>query len=396
MKTAVLARWVRNATGLEPEKLGLTHISSLARERFLATGCSGYGDYIALLQQCPDESTRFLDRIVVSETWFFRERAAVDEFVRHVTTTWGRKSPTQTLRVLSVPCASGEEPYSIAMALAMASWPDRRLHIDAYDLSGENIQRARNGRYRAGAFRGTDLAFRDCFFESVGAEWLLRPGLRLPVHFGVGNVMAAEFASDRAPYDAIFCRNLLIYFNAHTQRCVVDSLLHRLKPEGVLVLGSAETGLAVEFGLQALDGSRLIFPRPLAAKAPPRVHADTTPRAPSPRSLPPPAARPAARIAHLEVLARMRELADQGRIQDATHIGRVLLRQHSHSADLQCLLAILAEAEGYVTQAESHYRKALYLEPKHEEAVRHFALLLQRRGLTDAADALRRRSPSPS
>jgi chemotaxis protein methyltransferase WspC len=393
MKTAALSRWIKTHTGLEAEKLGLAQISRFARERLVANGGAVDGDYLGLLQQSPDESARFLDRIVVSETWFFRERAAIDELIRHVTTTWARQSPGQTLRVLSVPCASGEEPYSLAMALAQTAWPVRRLHIDAYDLSEENIRRARLGLYRASSFRSADLMFRDYFFEAVGTEWRLRPGLRLPVHFASGNVLAADFASASAPYDVIFCRNLLIYFDEQTQWRVIHSLLRRLKPDGILVLGSAEAALAGDFGLQAVDGARALLQRRAAAKSLSRPRDGAVPRSAAPRTSPPFSRHPATRNGSLDPVARLRELANQGRLHEAAHFGQSLLRDHSQSADLQCLLAILAEAGGCENRAESHYRKALYLDPGHHEALSHFALLLERRGQTGAAEALRRRAP---
>lgn len=211
MTSAPIVGWIRSKTGLEPDLLGTDSITRIARERLVAAGCAGYDDYVRLLQQCPDECAQFVDRIVVGETWFFREQAALDALVQHAKTAWAIHSETRTFRVLSVPCSTGEEPYSIIMALAMAAWPMTRLQVDAFDLSSENIQHARRGIYRPKAFRANDLTFRAKFFEFIGDNWRLQPSVQTSVRFATGNVLNASFATGSALYDAIFCRNLLIY-----------------------------------------------------------------------------------------------------------------------------------------------------------------------------------------
>jgi chemotaxis protein methyltransferase WspC len=110
------------------------------------------------------------------------------------------------------------------MALLDAGLPAERLRIDAIDISTRALDLARLGLYGRNSFRGADLTFRDRHFTAEGRDWRLRDTVRAPVHFAQGNVIAPDFLASAAPYDIIFCRNLLIYFNPATQQRVAGVL----------------------------------------------------------------------------------------------------------------------------------------------------------------------------
>ena len=160
--------------------------------------------------------------------------------------------------MLSVPCSSGEEPYSIAMALLSAGFDPDAIAIDAVDVSLEAVRRTREGTYRDGSFRSEIGEWKQYFRTSArGRE--LDQRVRSVVRVAHGNLVDASFAPPREQYDVIFCRNLLIYFDAEAQTRALASLAALLAPSGLLVVGSADSFAARRAGFEPLPGFERSF-----------------------------------------------------------------------------------------------------------------------------------------
>jgi chemotaxis protein methyltransferase WspC len=308
-------------------------------------------------------------------------------------------------RVLSVPCSTGEEPYSLAMAFALAGWPLELLRIDAVDISRQNLERAARGIYGRNSFRGADLKFRTAFLEVAGNDtWRVSDRLRAPITFEFGNLLADDFAAARRRYDAIFCRNLLIYFDRATQARAVGMLDRLLAPEGWFAVGPAEPTLLFAHGYELVKvRSAFLLRRPtpgLPSPLPPlskRPPAGPTPPVPwreVARPAPPEAVRPAAdqAAADAEALSEIQQLADAGRLREARTRGEALLARRAASAPLLFLLGVVAEASGDTTRAEELFRKTIYLDPTHTEALGHLATRAELNGDRRAAHTFRERA----
>ncbi len=404
MNVAAVETWLQAFAGLESASIGADAVTRAARERIATTGCGSVEEYLARLEQSADERNALIDRVVVPETWFFRDRPALDALAQYVVGEWSRLHPGAVFRVLSVPCSTGEEPYSLAMACALAGWPLDRLRIDAVDISQQNLERAARGVYGRNSFRGDDLNFRGTFLESgEGETWRVSDRLRTPIYFGFGNLLAEEFPSGRQTYDAIFCRNLLIYFDRPTQARAVRTLDRLLAPDGWFAVGPAEPVLLMSHGYELLKvrGSFLLRrAASAAAAAPPLPRAPAHPlatarpwreiaRVPAPAAAPPPPARtedPA------EELREIQQLADAGRLRDARTHGESLLARRGASAPLLFLLGVVAEASGDPAGAEVLFRKTVYLDPRQSEALGHLATRAELNGDLRGARAWRERA----
>ena len=161
----LLERWI----GLDPHTVGGNAIARAVRVRMEACGESDEDAFIARLTRDATQQGRLIEEVVVPESWFFRDPPVFDALQQHATayaTTPGR-SP---LRILCVPCAAGEEPYSVAMALLEAGLSAEQFRIDASDVSQIALARAAAATYSANAFRGSDLAFRDRWFRVRGGR----------------------------------------------------------------------------------------------------------------------------------------------------------------------------------------------------------------------------------
>jgi chemotaxis protein methyltransferase WspC len=300
--------------------------------------------------------------------------------------------------VLSVPCSSGEEPYSIAIALAEAAFPADRCRIDAVDVCSRSLARARVGLYGRNSFRGGDLGFRHAHFDVVDQGHQLHQDIRDQVSFHLGNLFTLDQVLGGRLYDIIFCRNLLIYFDEATQARAMRLLRDRLAPEGVLFVAPSEAGLASAHGFVAMGVARSF-----AFRKEPAGGATHQPAQPG---LAPVADRPRAKAAGASV-ARARapaagnqeapalelamQLADAGRLGEAEERCTAHLKQHGASAAVFHLLGLIHAAQGNLASADGFYRKALYLDPCHTDTLIHLALLLETRGEEEGARLLRAR-----
>jgi chemotaxis protein methyltransferase CheR len=240
-----------------------------------------------------DEELRALAlELTVPETYFFRH---MDQFRAFADVALPRaqaaRMPIRKLSILSAGCASGEEPYSLAM-LVRERGADAGWHVDirALDINAAMLAKAARGVYSAWALRETPAESQRRWFRRVGEELELERSVRTSVIFREAN-LAQEDADLWVPqsYDVIFCRNLLMYFTADCARALVARLTRSLAPGGHLFLGHAETlrGLSGDFHLCQTHGTfyyqRKQHPEHLGGSEPSRIQVSPSTE-PAPRA----------------------------------------------------------------------------------------------------------------
>lgn len=376
--------------GLNAASIGSSAIERAAAARRKACKLDDLQAYWELLQRSEEEVQELIEAVVVPETWFFRDPQAFAALVR-LAGAWLRtgEDARRPLRLLSLPCSSGEEPYTIAMALTDAGFGIDQFRIDAIDLSARSLALARQGVYGRNSFRGQNLAFRDRYFEATKDGYRIIDAVRSPIQFSQGNIVSADFYADPASYDFVFCRNLLIYFDASTQKQAINVVRRLLAPDGVAFVGHSEAGLMPANGFtsakipMAFAFHKEEVRRSAATPAPPPAPAIRPRRAPlahSKPAAPPPPRDHEKRKAPQPTIEELRLLADRGLLQEAARGCEALIRQDGATPDLLVLLGLIADASGDRAAAERYYRKALYLDPVNTEALGHLALLLRKQG----------------
>jgi len=401
---------LKRRMGLDSGSIGKAAVERAVRRRMGAAGIDDERDYLLQAQASPDEMQQLIEAIIVPETWFFRypeSQAAMAGLARERLYAAGAEN--RVLRVLSLPCSSGEEPYSIVMALLDAGVPAERFLVDAVDISVRMVEFAQRAVYGRNSFRGDGLAYRDRYFSETADGHRLAAHVAGRVRFRPGNLFDPDLLAGAPPYDFVFCRNLLIYFDAATQERAVQVLLRFTRDDGALFVGPAETSLLTARRLPAVPFARAFafhaqaLPPPAAAPAPrlrPLAHSWTPPRrpvaqAPAPGLPLPQAASPPEPAAEQDAQASLRRiaaLADQGRVRDAMAQCRAHIDRHGASAEALYLQGLLQDAAGDARQAQAAYRKALYLDPAHREALLHLAALVASDGDHEGARRLQARA----
>jgi chemotaxis protein methyltransferase CheR len=199
-----------------------------------------------------------------NETYFFRETRQFDILIDHVLPERG--ATPGPLRLLSAGCSSGEEPYSLAIALHNAGLPPAGRtpwEIDACDLNPDRIARAREALYDESSLRVCDPEARRRYFAVENAGFRLRERYRAGVRFLQANLLAPGFIFERGRYDVIHCRNLLIYFGDAAFESLIGLFARSLAPGGYLFLGHSESlfDRATEF-TPVLVGGSIVYRKP--------------------------------------------------------------------------------------------------------------------------------------
>jgi chemotaxis protein methyltransferase CheR len=211
--------------------------------RLAKRGIETYGSYVRFLTQDPrreEEWTDLASALSNNETYFFRERAQLKALAAHILDEFLKRS--SRVRLWSAACSSGEEPYSLAMTLLETrKLADQMLSIRATDISPRVLDIAERGFYRALSFRATEPAMIQRWFRPDGDGFTIDERVKRLVSFGRLNLLDAPAVAGEGPFDAIFCRNVLIYFDKPTQKRVVESFAKALRPGGYLFLGHAES-----------------------------------------------------------------------------------------------------------------------------------------------------------
>jgi len=352
--------------------------------------------------------------------------------------------------VLSIPCCTGEEPYSIFMFLRHAGLLADQIRIVAVDISRRLIEKAQRGEYHNLSFREQQPlcdVLRCRFFERASPHRVTAE-VREAVTFRVDNLVSPTFLSDSGQFDVIFCRNVLIYFDGQARAAAMKTLDRLLAPRGLLFGGHAEpltnfdaryrsVGPAGAFAYQRAEAvapahaRKPPFPFSVSASSTPNVVAEllrnsdrsrgaTPPHCGSAGNVPPnrlaagvsspvgrksqavskskavpPTAEPTPPASLVlpagDLLASAEEAANAGRLSDAHALCKQHLHRHGPTAPVFCLMGILLQAAGELAEAEKSFQKAVYLDPAHRDSLWHLTLLAERRGDRPAAEILRRR-----
>ena len=405
--------------GVAASILGSNEMARSIEKRRLACKLPDLQTYLQKLQTSAQELDELIELVIVPETWFFRDTKPFIFLENYIKSEWTLNKSKSSLRLLSIPCCTGEEPYSIAMTLLNAGLSPNQFLIDAVDISKKSLIKAQQGLYGRNSFRGDDLAFRSHYFTEVGDKFQLCDRVKNTVNFIHGNLVASDCLSDKSPYDLIFCRNVLIYFEQKERQRSMVNLERLLADRGLIFVGHAETGQVSSSIFEPMRHSLAFAYRKIAQNNPqfqpqssqqiegllnknkysqnnPKFGLETTVN--SHPSIPKQVAtkmflsgEQKTNLLPIITLLSIRELADTGRLSEATKLCETYIQQNSTDVEAYVLLGQIYQGQSMEIQAEKSFQKALYLEPNEYNALVHLSLIAENRGDTAKAALLKRR-----
>jgi chemotaxis protein methyltransferase CheR len=268
-----LCEFLYRRTGMVFTEVKRYYVVRRLNDRITATGATSFASYFARLRSDMDgELEQFVNAFTVNETYFNREdhqlRCLTSELLpRRIAT----KLPTETVRIWSAPCSTGEEPYSIAMWL-LENWAE----VDAWDIEivGSDIdtrvlEAARAGVFGRRALMRLSPELIEKYFERAGDEqWRILPELRESIRFSATNLVEAGETALNGRFDVIFCRNMLIYFDDASRRMAAENLFENLLPGGYICLGHTESMSRISPLFEVCRyADAIVYRRPLEGRA---------------------------------------------------------------------------------------------------------------------------------
>ncbi|MFH0730177.1 MAG: CheR family methyltransferase [Pseudomonadota bacterium] len=235
---------ILNTCGLTFSQTREKTLSEALRQRMTASGTSDPDAYFNLIVRDQAEFDRLVTLLTVNETYFFREPSYLNLVVDRLIPELLAISPSRPPRLLSAGCATGEEPYSIAIMLRERYGPRSAeiFSVTGVDIDEPAIEVARAGMYGKNSFRGVDASLIARYFEPCeSGRWKLKTGIRNSVTFEVVNLMSGLYPASMLGADIIFYRNVSIYFPSPVQRNIFTRLADLLRDGGCLMVGASET-----------------------------------------------------------------------------------------------------------------------------------------------------------
>lgn len=225
-------------------------LASRLRPRLVAHGLARYMDYYVMLKSAngsgvPAEIPHLVAAVTNHETYFFRETHQFEALFDHgLAALQAAGVAHNELRLLCAGCASGEEPYTLNIHAVENRFRCclRNVHVDAFDLDAVAVDRARQAEYGRRALRGLSPEQTARYFtQRDNGRFHLKAPFRRGVRFNIGNIVDPTSFPVMAAYDAVFCRNVLIYFSDDAIQRAVRNFAHCLRPGGLLFLGHSES-----------------------------------------------------------------------------------------------------------------------------------------------------------
>ena len=422
MDVSPVLELLRQKIGLNPESVGTVSVENIVRQCIETSGADSVEDYVRKVKGSPEELARLIESVVVKETSFFRNTTPFVTLQRYLKQFVLNKNSLRPLRILCLPCATGEEAYSIAMVLFDMNLSPGQFHIFAGDISEQVLRLAKDGRYNGYSFRGGDIGFRRKYFSRQKDDtYLLNKEVRNAVHFEQANILADDFLSGHKPYDIIFCRNLLIYLDDAAKGKAFDALSGHLTEEGVLFVGHAEGAVIHQFGFASLDYPMSFAYARKAFAAVINEALDVNKPAKRKYSAPVAVRHKAAKAAHLHDtghdtpvksesekkaekliaarrslfdadISRARQLAEAGAFGEAAAICEKLLTEGIESAEIYYMLGQAAGSDGENLLAEEYLKKAVYLDSESYDALLYLSVIYERMNSPDKAASFRSRA----
>jgi len=356
---------LHEAAGLDGQVMTESWLGSIIDHRLRQRGMD-CATWLASLTADTAEQTALVERALVHETWFFRDVAPFDHLIELARKSWLRRTAAQPVRILSAPCASGEEAWSIAATLLAAGMAPDAVAVEAVDLSGGMVRTAQAGVYGPRSLRNHHADMLKPYADAL-PDGGVRMGKLIRGCVSVSQVNLLHLPSGKS-YDAVFCRNALMYMHEAARRRIVGLIRASLAPGAPLFVGHAEAAMLMGMDFRAMGPSRA-FCVTAGAGVPVQPCRDPVRSVAARPAAAPPAPKlrePKHQADPADLLRQAKTLADAGALVEAMTPLRQLLEEKPMSAEGHALAGLILAARDDKPGAIRHLRKALFLDTNDE------------------------------
>ena len=392
----MIENMLRDKIGLSYDSVGRKNIEDAICVHMRKLGIDKIEDYLKSISGSEERFEELTQALIVPETWFFRYGESFTFLSEHAGKAIAEHG---RLRILSIPCSSGEEPYSITISLLSSGIRPELIHIDAVDVSKPLLEKARRGVYGPNSLRSGIPEAVKHFFVAKDKSLEVVKSVKDLVDFHKFSIFDRNLIVGREPYDMIFCRNLLIYFSEDMQEKAIETLSGLLIDSGILFLGHSEFGIAKRMEFESVNfPSSFAFRKRVSTRDRKKVGQSGKP-APELKSVNSPAAKtkpPESRLkksppeqGHYEVkpvadigamLEKAAIFADLGKLHEAETLCLQYLDRDKLNPYAYYILGVARLSLSRIKEAGKAFSRALYLNPDYYDALIQLALLKEREG----------------
>lgn len=379
--------------GLSPEVFHVHHLDYVWKRSMAEHASVQDAVFTHFLLSNTEVLRRLGDEIYTPASWFFRSHEAFCYLQDWVRKKWLPKAKTgEPLKILSYPCAAGEEVHSLTMCLLEAGLKPEQFSIVGFDTRKFVLKQIPEGRYESNSMQEERVREYAHHFSVFGPEeYVVKPEVRSLAEFVHYNPIEHHEAFKRyAPFDVIFCRNLLIYLTPEYRQQLIAHLRANLKEGGYLFAGSSDNLPAIDprFKFAGAKGSHAY-----------RFDSDAKLEVPVAFEVPeealPEGDLDEVQYSRQDTLENARELSESGFHEEAEYICHEHLAKTGPSAEIFFLLGRIYDAMGQTERSEEAFRKCVYIENGHPESYDALAQMAEKRGHSQHAEALRQRGTRP-
>lgn len=398
------------SAGLSADAVERSRISQSLERHMSLYGFSEQRLFFQWILQQPQQMSTLIKDLTAGKTWFFRENEAFTVLGQQMEKLLANQNQAKPLRIASMPCSSGEEAYSIAIALLEHGLSVEQFQVDAYDINESSVCQARRGVYPGSAFRGDTQRLYDSYINRHNDHYELSERVKKRVNFFHVNLLTLDSRSLYQQYDGVFCRNFLRYLNSKSRAEMANILRMALANHAVLIVASCEAKSVSQLGFSALSNDQpFAFSKPLStgsstqcAFSEPRQTVCSRSSGASEvlssfsqagdsqcskqtqlKSVP-----VAQTVSVEDRLRSIEQWVDAAKWEEAEQECKRFLESFPNSVDAFFILGLIKEAVGELHCASEYFRKVLYLQPNHRDALLHSYAVCKRLGETENQQAL--------
>lgn len=388
---------ISEISGHDPEHIGKLILKKAIHKRLQALGIPSGSEYLHALKESKAETDALIEEILVKETWFFRIPTAFQYLSHWVQKKQKHYSASEKLKILSIPCSTGEEPYSIAICLLEANIPSENFLIEGRDLSKQAITISKRGVFNQKKFRKEFWPL-DLYFEKISQKKIkIKTSVKEIVSFKEDNILTPPLERDINKFDIIFFRNCLIYLNEESKKKALDNVYKMLKPEGVLFAGHAEmidlldkrfkpSGIKGSFAHEINKHHQTVHQKRAKSKITPPIPIKKNKKTTSLKKI---SYTPKSKKSILETAE---QYANSGNLEMATSYCQEAINLNPESSYVYYLMGSINLAQNDTKTAKNNLIKSVYLDNKNSKALYKLALIEEGDGNFSEAKLYRERA----